>query len=162
GPAEERIRAYLDQHVQVAGGTATVTWLATPSEPDALAVGHSGRDPDVHRAGLGDPSGAVALWALLLHDGTDALTVAARLGGAERALVTGGQAASAADRTGARLGTRLGPVAVAGVADARGPQRQRQRYADDRVPEFERHLGFDIPPAGRSPPAIPTTREDRG
>src|SRR5262249_42903675 len=111
-----------------------------------------GRDAHVERAGLGDTAGTAALRALLVDDRTDALALAARLGERERALVRSDQTRAVADRTRPRLGARLGPGAVAGVADARGPQRDRQRRPVHRVGEVERHLGFDVTPPLRSAP----------
>src|SRR3954453_17591810 len=60
-PAEQVVRADPDQHVQVSGRAAALTGLAAAGEPDALAVGDAGREPDRDRAVLGDAAGARAL-----------------------------------------------------------------------------------------------------
>src|SRR5262249_34626118 len=162
-PPEQRVLPYLDQHVQVAGRPTAVAGLAPAGEPDLLPVGHPGRDPYVEGAGLGDPARTVALRALDVDDRPDALALPARLGEAERALVGGDQADAVADRAGTGDRAGLGSAAVAGVADARRAQGQRQGRAVDRVAEVEDHLGLHVPPAHRAAPggAPAAAREDR-
>src|SRR4051794_17406111 len=162
---EDLVRPHADLHIQVAGRAAAVAGLAPAAEPDPLPVGHARREADVDRAGLGDPTGAAALRALLVDDRPGALALAARLGKAERALVPRDQAAAVALRAGPRRGAGLGPAAVAGVALAGRPQRQRQRRAAYRLGEVEGHLGLHVPPAARAAPggaaARTPAREDR-
>src|SRR5262249_18572083 len=97
-PAEQRVLADLDEHVQVAGRPAALPRLAPAGDADPLPVGDTGRDADGHGARLGDTARPVALRALLVHDRTHALAVAAGLGQAERALVVGDQAGAVTDR----------------------------------------------------------------
>src|SRR3954452_6048915 len=160
--AEDLVRTDGHLHVQVAGRTAAVAGLAAAAEPDPLAVGDAGREANVDRAGLGDPAGAAALRALLVDDRPRALALAARLGKAERALVARDQAAAVALRAGPWRGAGLGPAAVAGVALAGRPQRQRQRRAADRLGEVEGHLGLHAPPPARPAPGRAAARTPAG
>src|SRR6185369_2436660 len=111
----------------------------------------------------GDPARTPTLRALLVDHCADALALPAGIGHREVALLRGHHAGAVADRAGPGMRPRLRPVTVAGVADARRPQRDRQRGSVHGVGEVERHLGLDITTAlGTAPPGCPTraTTED--
>src|SRR5262245_22804015 len=110
---EDRIGLDVNGDEQVASGTAVATWTAAPLQSDALAVGHPGRDADLHLALTTLHPRTPTRRAGVVDDDASALTVPARLAEREHALVVVDDATAVAHRTHmrGRAGPRAAPVA---------------------------------------------------
>ena len=155
--SEDRVRAYVHGDVQVASSATVLPGSTAALEPDPLAVGNTGRNPNLHGLGGLAPAGAVAHRARVIDDHAPTATVPARLGHGED--TAGGRGLHAAALTGgADLWNRPGPSAGAatGLAGSVGDHLHPDGDALDRLDEVHRDLALDVAaatwPAGGGEP----------